>query len=404
MKLLWITDYPIFPVHGGSSRVVYMQSKLLAQRGHQCYVLSRDASSEEDRDELLEGVNVTHFGIKVKENRAGFLRSIAESTSAFYQLLKKEKKFDVILYNRPLTTIGIKRSHLAGDIPQIYCFHAPYAEEYVLQHLDGQFRNWFFLRSLNTMEWKAMKDSDLILFYSHFMENKALQAHPKLFEYPRLVIPLGVDTSRFPCKCKKNVKAVRQKLGLDPNRPIAFTVRRLVPRMGLRHLIDAWVLVQKEIPDAQLLIGGEGVIATELQTRIIESNLQDSVKLVGYIPEEKLPDYYKAADVFIMPSLLLEGFGLVILEALACGVPVLGTHVGGIPEILGPMNANLLFKSRHRRDMADRIIQYFKNEEWHIYTPESCRQFVESHYSWQKHVNALELILSKYSDSGSRAA
>ncbi|MBU0768139.1 MAG: glycosyltransferase family 4 protein [Proteobacteria bacterium] len=105
------------------------------------------------------------------------------------------------------------------------------------------------------------------------------------------------------------------------------------------------------------------------------------------------------ADFFILPSRGLEGFGLVTLEAMASGVPVLGTPVGGTPEILGKFYSNFLFKDTSADSMADLIAEKYRiikehPEKWAKISKRS-RKFVEKHYSWDRNIDALEAVLMK---------
>ncbi|HRR39717.1 MAG TPA: glycosyltransferase, partial [Syntrophales bacterium] len=112
---------------------------------------------------------------------------------------------------------------------------------------------------------------------------------------------------------------IRRRLGIPENRAVILTVRNLVPRMGLENLITAMKDVVKALPDVLLIIGGSGPLREKLLRLACELQLSDSIRFTGFIRDEELPDYYRAADIFVLPTIELEGFGLVTLEALACG-------------------------------------------------------------------------------------
>ena len=99
--------------------------------------------------------------------------------------------------------------------------------------------------------------------------------------------------------------------------------------MGLEELIDAMKLIARRHPEALLLLGGSGPISSELQARIESHGLQQHVKLLGRVEDALLPLAYRAANLSVVPSRALEGFGLVTLESLAAGTPVYVTRVGG---------------------------------------------------------------------------
>jgi glycosyltransferase involved in cell wall biosynthesis len=150
--------------------------------------------------------------------------------------------------------------------------------------------------------------------------------------------------------------------------------------------------------NVHLTIGGEGPQRKSLETKIERLGLESWVRLVGYIPADQLPDFYGAADFFILPTRELEGFGLVTVESLACGTPVLGTPIGGTPEILHPFDPSFLFRSPSPIDMADGIqaaAKRYADKDAYRLLRQRCRHYAESNYSWSRHVAALEkMILS----------
>jgi len=117
---------------------------------------------------------------------------------------------------------------------------------------------------------------------------------------------------------------------------------------------------------------------------------------VGFITEDDLPDYYRMADLFVLPTLELEGFGLITLEALASGVPVLGTPVGGTIEILSRLDPRYLFKDAKPDSMASLIIdnckQFRNNGQLWRDVSARCRAFVEDYYSWECNIDAIERL------------
>jgi len=167
--------------------------------------------------------------------------------------------------------------------------------------------------------------------------------------------------------------------------------------MGLDSLIRAMRDVVRDCRDVLLVIGGEGPLREELLSLVAEMNLEKHVSLVGFIPEGDLPDYYRMADIFVLPTLELEGFGLVTLEAMASAVPVLGTPVGGTVEILRRFDPACLFADTKPGSMAVLIIEKyraFKNQPA-LYRDMSirCRSFVEDNYSWENNINRMEGII-----------
>ncbi|MGF6806856.1 glycosyltransferase involved in cell wall biosynthesis [Paraburkholderia sp. Clong3] len=121
-----------------------------------------------------------------------------------------------------------------------------------------------------------------------------------------------------------------------------LAVRRLVRRMGLEDLIDAVKLLKRSAPDVLLLIAGKGRLEGELEARIADAGLEHNVKLLGFVPDQHLAALYRAANLSVVPTVALEGFGLITVESLASGTPVLVTPVGGLPEAVAGLSPDLV--------------------------------------------------------------
>jgi len=155
-------------------------------------------------------------------------------------------------------------------------------------------------------------------------------------ELPLVVVPPGVDTARFqPIDAARRSEA-RKRFGLDDDDLVVVSVSRLVPRKGMDVLIGAAARLRWRRPALRVLIGGRGRDENRLRRRILASGAP--VELVGFVPDDELPDLYGCADVFAMlcrsrwAGLEQEGFGIVFSEAAACGVPALCGRSGGAHE------------------------------------------------------------------------
>jgi glycosyltransferase involved in cell wall biosynthesis len=161
------------------------------------------------------------------------------------------------------------------------------------------------------------------------------------------VVPPAVDTDSF--VPTDNPREARRRLGLPLDGPLVVAVRRLVPRTGVDFLIEAWR--QLDGSGATLAIAGSGPQQHALHVRARELGLRHVVWL-GEISDNDVIATYQAADVAVVPSRALEGFGLVVLEALACGTPVVGTRVGGLVEVLPGLDPELLVPSEDPAALA----------------------------------------------------
>ena len=192
------------------------------------------------------------------------------------------------------------------------------------------------------------------------------------------VIPGAIDSQRF---SPGDRIVAREVLGWPKQGHILLCVRRLVRRMGLEYLLDGFAAVAGDYPDSILVIGGTGPLRDELELRARNRHLSNRVRFTGFIPEADLPLAYRAADLSILPSQSLEGFGLTALESLACGTPVLVTPVGGLPEVVSELDTKLLLPDKGVAAIADRLHLFFSGRLG-LPSSEDCSKYVESNFSW----------------------
>ncbi len=163
-------------------------------------------------------------------------------------------------------------------------------------------------------------------------------------------IPIGYRTDRFKQNSKKEI---RERLKLPQNKKIVLFVGNLVAVKGIEYLIDAFAQIHDKINDTFLIIIGKGD-----QKKYIEQleslDLSDSAVLTGAIPHQELNQWMSSADVFVLPS-IQEGLGAVLIESMACGIPAVGSRVGGIPDIINIENG-FLCTPKSVNDLSEKII------------------------------------------------
>lgn len=209
------------------------------------------------------------------------------------------------------------------------------------------------------------------------------------------IVPGGVDLGHF--NIKSSQQEARAKLGWDTNRPIAVTVRRLTKRMGLENLIQAILDVKNKHPDIVLKIIGKGALQNTLKQQIEALGLSQNVELLGYVSDEQLPLIYRAANFSIVPTMSLEGFGLTVVESLAAGTPVLGTPIGGIPEILHPFSSDLVLEGFAPEQLARGISEVLSGIR-KLPNAQACQEYARQHYSWPviaEHLKAIYIAAAE---------
>jgi glycosyltransferase involved in cell wall biosynthesis len=263
---------------------------------------------------------------------------------------------------------------LPSGVPVTCTFHGPWA-------LEGQeegekpwnvaFKQW--------IEQRVYHRCDRFIVLSHAF-GKLLQQEYGILGEKIHIIPGGVDIERFQVNLTR--QQARQTMGFPLDRPILFTPRRLALRMGIDKLLQALVEVKRQVPDVWLAIAGKGALRISLEQQTNELGLQNHVKFLGYVPDEQLPVAYQAADLTVVPSQSLEGFGLILLESLACGTPVLSTPVGGMPEVLAPFQPSLITETPASDALSTRLIELLTGK---IPLPDraACREYSVSNYDWK---------------------
>jgi len=195
------------------------------------------------------------------------------------------------------------------------------------------------------------------------------------------VIPMGIDCSVFtPAKDRRDV---RRQLGWTGDAPIVFTARRMVHRVGILELIEAVKLLRQRSRRVSVKIAGKGPLLDEYRAKVDREGLQDDIEFLGFVSEDDLVRAYQAADVTLLPTQSLEGFGTIIAESLACGTPAIGTPVGGIVETLAAIDPSLLAHAATPAAIAD-LIADFCDGRLKIPDAAQCRLYAQEHFAWPK--------------------
>lgn len=400
LKILFISDVSIHHVIGGAERVLYEQTTGLAKRNHHIHVLTRKLPEHPQNDETIAGVREWRYRVDQASNLRFFLSTLAYGLQRFEEL-QKLFAFDCINGHQPFSAWAALRSPIARDIPFVYTCHSLSFEEFITRQkrpddLRGRMLYAFNISLRKWIEKRVLRASRRVIVLSEFTRDKLIDIYG-LPEEKIAIIPGGVDIERF--RPLDNRQEGRKRLGLPVDHSLLFTVRNLVPRMGLENLIAAMQDIVRAIPNVLLVIGGTGPLKEKLLDQSRSLGLEDHIRFVGFIPEEDLPTFFGAADAFILPTVALEGFGLVTVEALACGTPALGTPIGGTREILHRFDPAFLFSDTSPAALAELIIELlrkFRNKpELATHLSLKCRQFVEEHYAWEKNIIRTERLFAE---------
>jgi len=189
------------------------------------------------------------------------------------------------------------------------------------------------------------------------------------------VIPEGVDLEKF--NRSVNTSDINEKLGNE--RKILF-VGNLHPNKGVHFLIKSFALVKSRINDVKLVIVGDGHLKHYLINLTKRLNLEKDVIFAGFVNDEDLPKYYASCDIFASAS-VLEGFGLIFLEAMALGKPIVAFNLASIPEVVE--NAGILVNEINHEKFADAIIELLSDEKLYQEKSENALKRAKL-FSWEK--------------------
>lgn len=226
----------------------------------------------------------------------------------------------------------------------------------------------------------VFKNSDYVTANSKYTKEVIISIEGRIKNNVEIV-PMGVDISRF------NPKKASDLGNLFTAKYQILSVGRLVEKKGIKHLIMAMKYVVKVFPDAKLIIGGSGPEKDILEDISERCGLNEKVIFVGYIKNSDLPKYYASSDIFVLTSIETEagdteGLGVVLLEAMASGTPVIGSEMGGITDIIEDGETGLLAKPGNPEDIADKIIRLLRDERERERLSENGLKVVKEKFSW----------------------
>ncbi len=399
MNILFATDVSISKVLGGAERVLLEQTTRLSEKGHEVHIITRKLPFHSSSYEKIRNVHEWRYDINEKNSLTFIVTTILNCQKLFKQISKKIS-IDLINFHQPFSAFAINLLRDTQKIKKIYTCHSLSFEEYKTRILRRSFLkapifclNIFWRKFIEKF---SLSKCEKLVVLSQFTKDKLINIH-SIPNEKVTIIPGGVDLDRF--RPALNKMKTRKRLDIPEDKFVLLTVRNLVSRMGLENLVKAMALIQDRINNIYLVIGGEGILRKKLQELIEELNLENFVKLHGFVSEESLPLYYQMADLFILPTIALEGFGLINVEAMACGTPVLGTPVGGTKEILNKFNPAFLFKDTSPESISDLILKKYnhykeKPEEYNKISRQ-CRMFAEKNYSWERNIDETETLFAQ---------
>lgn len=397
MKILFVADVSFSFPTSGAEEVLSKQAFGLSHKDIEVFAITRkngNSAYVEYKDSI--GVKEACYNTDIRKI-IKFLNAVYKIPSKIFDDYTKKNSFVASICHQPFTCYSLIVKRKIMGVPLIYVFHSPNHEEYLLScGQQNGYSRYIQAKLRRGIEAFCLKRSQKVMVLSQFMKQKVIDIH-RIPEDQIVVNPGGVDLKRF--AFQENRIDTKEELMLPTGKIHLLSVRNLEPRMGLDNLLKAIYLLDKKGANLHLTIGGDGPEKLCLENLIKDFGLESCVTMTGFIPSEQLPSYYGAADFSILPTRDLEGFGLVTVESLACGTPVLGTPVGGTKEILSNFSSAFLFNDATPAAIAKGIESAM--DDWlHDKTKYEqlrfrCREYVEKKYSWQRHVSQLKSMIDE---------
>ncbi|MEM3395967.1 MAG: glycosyltransferase [Thermoplasmata archaeon] len=367
MKILQVSPY-FHPHVGGVESHVFALSRGLVELGHEVKVLTANHTNNLPEQEKFEGLEI------IRVPTLANLFNTPINPSIFFRIKKID--FDVahLHFPPPLASFFASLSLVKMKKPYVLTYHCDVELPVPLGNLIVELYR-------DTMGRYTVEHASKIIVHT-----KTYQATSRtIWHLEPVIIPSAVDTHRFsPDRFSQELKKRYE------NFKIVLFVGRLVYQKGVSFLIDACQYLPK---DVMLLIVGDGPEIENLKKLAKIRNLEHRVLFLGRISHLELPSYFATCDVFVLPSVSrLEAFGLVIVEAMASGKPVVVSDIPGVNEVIEDGKEGLLCKPMNPEDLAEKIKTLLENPELAKTLGENGRKKALEKYHWKKVAKDVESV------------
>lgn len=343
MKIAMVGQFP--PHIGGVGVHIHTLSKELVRKGHEVYVITYPHKDIKD----IDGIHVIGTkGVNIPGLRGLFFAINAEKE--LKKLIEKEN-IDIIHghYLLPAGWASVKAGKSTNT------------KTYVTSHGSDMFETYKKQKFTRPLIKKVLQDADVVLAVSNALKDEIINTKiPNIEEKTRLHWN-AVDVNKFKTT-KENESKFKEELvqefNIDENKPIILFVGNLIKRKNPDLLLEAKKKMKSE---ANLVFVGDGPLMKDLKAKCEKETggKLDNVYFIG--PRRDVEDIIPSCDLLVLPS-LSESFGLVLIEALACGKPVIGSNIGGIKEIITE-DVGLLIEPNDSEDLAKSIDRILSDEE-----------------------------------------
>ena len=361
MKIAILT--PLFPPKhlAGLEIAAYNIAKHLSRRNHEVHVITTLDKSlpKESREEDF-------FVHRFKTSKIPILRTVLYYIKSFFVV----KKINPDIVHVQTIYLSLSGLLIKKFLRKSYVVYGRGSDVY----LPWRFKN--------IISKPILKNANGVIVLTEDMKREI----QKICNRDVFVIPNGIDLGRFENLSREELCS---KLKINGEKIIVF-VGTLRPVKGVRYIIEAMKIITNKNKNNRLFIVGDGEDRGYLENLVKKLDLQECVNFVGKVPNEKVPEYMAASDVFVLPS-LSESFGIVNLEAMASGLPIVATNVRGLPEIIEDGENGFLVEPKNANEIAEKVLLLLEDDELRERISRNNKEKVKE-YSWKSAVEKLEKV------------
>jgi glycosyltransferase involved in cell wall biosynthesis len=365
-------EYPPRSV-GGLARHVEDLSSAIAETNNEIHVVTV-GSEDSPEYEIVGGIHIHRFEpypVNSYDFVTWILQLNVKMQEVVSRLFRTHGHFDIVHAHDWLTAFAGAATKHAYQIPLIATIHATEAGRNNGLHNEHQ-------RYIGSVEWWLAFEAWRIIVCSKHMRNEI----EGLFSAPRdkiAVLPNGVNAKKF--EGLKIDPSFKNRFAFDYEKIVLF-VGRLVQEKGVQVLIDSAPAILRAVPDAKFVIAGKGPMEGELRHRAHASGVGDKIMFAGYIDDDTRNKLYTIASVSVFPS-LYEPFGIVALESMAAGSPVVAADTGGLGEIITHGDNGLKAYPGNANSLANNVVHLLTDEVYAAQIKSKAKLLVKEVYDWR---------------------
>jgi glycosyltransferase involved in cell wall biosynthesis len=388
------------PVHvvGGMAEHTVLLARLLSERGHDVVLLTTRHPDGTLRI-TSDGIDTRYLSQTRPGSQRGGWWPMSRRT---FRALHEERAFDVVI-SQSTGAAGLLALPAAARPPIVVLVHG------TTPHMLASLVNARSPSSLRALAGVARKlastalgmwsidrplyaAASALVVFSESEEASVRRWFPSAASRLHRV-PHAIDLARF-APDPAHRRDVRASLGIADTDLVLLSVGILSAQKGVEVALEALALIRARRPDVRLIVVGDGPSAEGLHARARRRALGDAARFVGAVPHAEIARYYHAADVFVMPTLRVESFGLVLAEAMACALPVIASRIGATPTVVVHGETGLLVPPGQAAPLADAIDGLIADPARRATMGRAGRARALASYDPDAHVRALEVLVS----------